>query len=262
MEIIEPESLEVFLDAFKQIPNSGECYFRGQSDFSWDIIPGLGRNKNISKTKNVHKVEGALYHKFRRKVNSKKLKSLIPIIKKSYHESWIYLMAAQHYGLPTRLMDFSNDKYSALEFAITEMTNLNKDGALIIYKNPNGLQEDLKSSILKNEFSHTHKDFFFQVPSLATKGNNEWNLSERRKRIQGSKFLYRGTSGLFKCLSTNKLHSNNLIKIKISKSMKLKLIEYLISEQRMAYDLYAGKNLIDYYAAILKLKFHDLKKAS
>lgn len=47
MEIIEPKSLEEFIEIFDSYYNSGNDYYRGQSDAKWDIIPGLARNKNI-----------------------------------------------------------------------------------------------------------------------------------------------------------------------------------------------------------------------
>lgn len=47
MERIEPKSLNEFLEIFNSYYNSGNHYCRGQSDASWDIIPGIARNKEI-----------------------------------------------------------------------------------------------------------------------------------------------------------------------------------------------------------------------
>jgi len=168
-------------------------------------------------------------------------------------------MAAQHYGLPTRLLDFTFKKYSALEFAVTEISNLNKDGAFIIYKNPSKVFMDVDSEVLKRPFKARNDSFFFQAPRFAKATGNELALSEKRKTIQGSKFLYVDSQGLFNCLSTNQIHTDSLVRIRIPKSIKLEVINYLIEKGEIGYDQYASKNLIDQCSAILKQEFYDIK---
>jgi hypothetical protein len=167
-------------------------------------------------------------------------------------------MAAQHYGLPTRLLDFSNDRYTALQFAVADFNNLDKDGAFIIHKEILSKTFDTDCSTLKLPFNNDIKDtFFFQAPSF-------WNanipFSEHRKIIQGSKFLYINNTNVRTCLSLQPEHKNNLIKINIPKNVKPFLIDYLIEKERMAYDLYAGKDENDYHAAIIKQDFLDLNE--
>jgi hypothetical protein len=168
-------------------------------------------------------------------------------------------MAAQHYGLPTRLLDFSHDKYSALEFAVADLQKLNVDGALIIYCDINSIQEEDTSPILTNVFATSHKTFFFPAPIFKKHKCNEPKLSETRKFIQGSKFLYRETPKITECLALDHNHSYKLTKIHISKELKPAIIEYLIEERRFSFDIYAGKNAIDYHAAILKNEFLNLE---
>ena len=109
MERIEPKSLNEFLEIFNSYHNSGNDYYRGQSDASWDIIPGIARNKEIF-TSRIEE-EKKLNINFKEKITELGLVNLIPIANNSYDESWQMLMASQHYGLPTRLLDFSNNKY-------------------------------------------------------------------------------------------------------------------------------------------------------
>jgi hypothetical protein len=257
METIKPKSLEVFLELFNTYTNSGNDYYRGQADTKWDITPGIARNKKIFDS--IIEVEQKLNSKFEEKINKYELNNFIPIIKDSYHESWQWLMAAQHYGLPTRLLDFTFNKYVALEFAITDINHFDKDSALIIYKNADNIQKN-EASFFREPVREIDHSFFFQAPINKTFENNECKLSEIRKFIQGSKLLYRDINNLFNCLSLDRKHSKNLIKIEISKKLKPIITEYLIKEKLIIFDSYRGKNAIDYFSAFLKNEFiQDLK---
>lgn len=260
MRIETPKSLEEFLILFNGLDTPVVKYYRGQADYSWDITPSLARNKGIKNNKDIIRIESKLIEKFRKKIKDNKLDNLIPRVKGCYDESWILLMAAQHYGLPTRFLDFSNDIFTALEFAVADIQNLNKDGALIIYKDVNSIQKDF--SIFSCPFNINYNEsFFLQVPSIYSPNENECILSEHRKIIQGSKLFYRDTPNLCECLSSAKLHSERLTKILIPREFKLDIINYLMKVQRMAYDLFAGKNDLDYYAAILKNEFCKLNES-
>jgi FRG domain len=258
METIKPKSLKEFLELFDNHSNSGNDYYRGQADAKWDIIPSLARNKKIFDS--IIEVEGKLNSKFDDKIAEYELIDLIPILKNSHHESWQRLMAAQHYGLPTRLLDFTFNKYVALEFAITDLPFLDKDSAFIIYENADNIQKN-ETSFFNDPFREIDYSFFLQVSSNKTYENNECKLSEIRKSIQGSKFLYRDADNLFNCLSMDRKHSKNLLKIEISKKLKPIIAEYLMKLKLIIFDSYRGKNAIDYFAAVLKNEFSKLDES-
>lgn len=258
MKIETPKSFEEFLIIFDTYYSNGINYYRGQSDYSWDITPGLARNQSIKSLENLLAVESMLIQQFEKGIRNNMLDKLIPTVNDSYHKSWIYLMAAQHYGLPTRLLDFSHDRFTALEFTVADIKHLNKDGVLIIYNNAEDKQENVNSELLKNPFAQTHNSFFFQGISFKVSCENEFNYSEDRKIIQRSKFLYRNTENIFQSLSLDNEHTYNLTLIHIPKNIKIEIIKWLIGIGQMAYDLYAGKNIIDYYSAILKCKFDGI----
>ncbi len=262
MKIETPKSFEEFLIIFDTYNSGGINYYRGQSDYSWGITPGLARNQNIKSIDNLLVIENKLIQQFEKFVLDNNLTKLIPNANGSCDKSWIYLMAAQHYGLPTRLLDFSFDRFTALEFAVADIHNLNKDGALIIYNNIVEKQENVDSPILKNPFLQTHNSFFFQAPSIKVSSENEFNYSESRKSIQRSKFLYRNTENIFQSLSLDNDHTYNLTIFNIPKNIKLDIIKWLIDIGQMAYDLYSGKNIIDYYSAILKDKCNSIKDSN
>jgi len=256
MKIIEPKSLEEFIEIFDSYYNNGNNYYRGQSDAKWDIIPGLARNKNIFSS--FFDIESQLNNNFVEKINDLELNHLVPIVEDSYHKSWQMLMISQHYGLPTRLLDFSNDKYVALGFSIFDSQNLNKDGALIVYKNADDNQRN-DIEFFENSFIVHEESFFMQAPIYKFKEDNSTKLSEIRKHIQGSKFFYRGNKNLFFCLSHDEEHNKNLIKIIIPKKLKQNIAEYCIKNGNIVNDLYRGKNEIDYCCSVFKNDFMKIK---
>lgn len=258
MEIKSPKSKVELLELFADYYNNGENYYRGQADYSWNITPGIVRNKGIKDIQSLLQIEKRLLENFQKKIIDNKLKYLIPRVEGSYDKAWILLMSAQHYGLPTRLMDFSFNKFAALEFAVADMQYLSKDGALIIYRDIQQTEKEVDSVVLKQPFNQEQSSFFFQGISFRRAQENECLLSESRKLIQGSKFLYRDSENLHKCLSLDEIHSNNLIIIHIPAKLKISLIKYLIEIGEMTYDLYKRKNELDYHSAILKNEFFAL----
>ncbi|MEO8399415.1 MAG: FRG domain-containing protein [Ignavibacteriaceae bacterium] len=264
MQLFVPKNLEIFLIEFEEYKNSGHQYFRGQADAAWSITPGLARNECNEIYHQIIKIEEKLYSKFKKKVIDENKLSLIPLVSGSYHPTWQWVMSAQHYGLPTRLLDFSHDKDTALEFAVGDLQHLNSDGALFIHNKVKSSKEEEEniSALLRNNFLPINKTFFFQAPRYGKFENNEFLLSEKRKTIQGSKFIYRATNKITECLSLDNDHSKWLTKIHIAKELKPQIIEYLIANGRFAFDLYTGKNAIDYYAAILKTEFLNINSTN
>ncbi len=105
-------------------------WFRGQSKVKWELLPSIARSPNLS--------ENHLLKKF--KQNATLL--LNPLPASDFH--WLFVM--QHYGMPTRLLDWSESPLVALYFAINE--NTNQDGVLWIL-----LPVDLnKSSNIKPDY--------------------------------------------------------------------------------------------------------------
>lgn len=107
-----------------QNPKSETLWFRGHSDESWKLLPSFHRLKGATS-------EQTLLKKF--KQNAFLLLEHKPI--KSFE--WLFWL--QHYGVPTRLLDWTESPLAALYFAVSEVPK--KDGALWILS-PTKLNEN------------------------------------------------------------------------------------------------------------------------
>lgn len=92
---------------------SGLSLYRGQADSSWGLIPKAYRDNRFQN-------EYALIQEFDR-LRPDEFAGLTYIEK---------LIKMQHYGLPTRLLDFSENPLVALYFACESEANMSKDGVV------------------------------------------------------------------------------------------------------------------------------------
>ena len=94
-------------------------WFRGQSDKDFDLLPSIYRNKNLNY--------------FEREMNRDfKLLSNSLVAKNPSNElEWLFLM--QHYGLQTRLLDWTESPLVALFFAVVDYS-MPKDSSVWILR--------------------------------------------------------------------------------------------------------------------------------
>lgn len=96
--------------------------FRGQSDFDWKLIPSIYRYSDFQRYQTVE------FERFL--LQAKPQTPQPPLTHTTFQIEW--LMLCQHYGVPTRLLDWTNDILIALFFACFDKKNRTKDGALFI----------------------------------------------------------------------------------------------------------------------------------
>jgi hypothetical protein len=111
-------SIPKLFELIEKFRKTNAYKFRGQSDESWDLIPTCGRPdfNNIK--------DDIVFKQWKRRAKY--------YLKNVNYSEWELLAIAQHNGLPTRLLDWSQNPLIALFFLCSE--NYDKDGAFYITK--------------------------------------------------------------------------------------------------------------------------------
>jgi len=120
---------------------SGATWYRGHADSAWELTPGYFRL-------NEPPSESTLIKRFKQ--------SAAMLIDGSPKTSFDWLFLMQHYGVPTRLLDWSESPLIALYFAVSEKQHADKDGALWSLK---------PSELNKNAGINDTEEIFF-IPSF------------------------------------------------------------------------------------------------
>ncbi|MBT9551309.1 MAG: FRG domain-containing protein [Hydrogenophaga sp.] len=111
-------SIGELIDKLKpELKQRDPAWFRGHADASWKLLPGYQRYKNPPP-------ESVLINKFKQNA------SLLVNTREPHKFEWLFYM--QHYGAPTRLLDWSESPLFGLYFAVTSTPN--KQGALWLLK--------------------------------------------------------------------------------------------------------------------------------
>jgi hypothetical protein len=90
--------------------SGGQWLFRGHKDRSWSLKPGIGRVTPLTGT--IEDTERRLFLDFQRVAR--------PYLQQIPVSPWEWLSLAQHYGVPTRLLDWTSNPLAALYFAIED----------------------------------------------------------------------------------------------------------------------------------------------
>jgi len=122
VDSIEEFWKEFYSHAEKASKGGLSTIFRGETDSGNELIPSIGRKTKEGTHGDITQLESNLLSEFKR-LSLPELQVLPKL-----ELEWLFL--AQHYGLPTRLLDWSSNPMVALFFAVHG--NENMDGALYI----------------------------------------------------------------------------------------------------------------------------------
>ncbi len=101
------------LKIVESLPEGASLWYRGQTKQSYSLLPGLMRQGK--EAQEVFEREKRLITRFRQRS--------LPYWPEGYPQNdWEHMFAMQHYGIPTRLLDFSENVFIALHFALTPGT--------------------------------------------------------------------------------------------------------------------------------------------
>ena len=196
-------SFEDFLNHIEEIELLGYeiNLFRGQSN-NKPLLPSICReNQNIDTTQ----IEFKMLEDFKRRSPL--------LITRSFASDWEWLVYAQHFGLKTRLLDWTSNPLIALWFACQDQYLINNSSYLYILSCNSDMQVELSKSLSPFESGITK----ILRPTL----NNE------RIIAQSGWFTahpYSKSAGKFVTLENNKLIKRSLKEIEIPKELKKKLL--------------------------------------
>ena len=109
-------------------------YFRGQASDRWELLPGLFRTvPNICEQR-------ACLNGFKSTLFGEE-QFLIQELERYVPEAFVLcrndvsrLAVAQHYGIPTRLLDVSENALVALYFAVADEKHIDQDGMVFVFR--------------------------------------------------------------------------------------------------------------------------------
>lgn len=183
--------------------------FRGQSNSRWDLLPGLARPNYLRA--NIEDYEKDILKEFKRRA--------IPFLPKTFNTNsdWEWLALAQHYKLPTRLLDWTENPLVALFFSL-EFPNLNNNDRAVWVFGPNEDEFADSNNPLVNPFSLDKTKIY--VPNQITQRitvQSGW-FTVHRYQKKSNKFVAFNKNvnykdRVFKIVIPNKLRDNILLRL-------------------------------------------------
>ncbi|HEV8284325.1 MAG TPA: FRG domain-containing protein [Chitinophagaceae bacterium] len=127
MPKFQEKKLKSFIDFVKMVgimqSQSNVLWYRGCGNYKYPLIPSLYRHKQKVSIGDLANLENDLMTRFRQ--------TSVPFHSKSLNEEWETLFFMQHYGIPTRLLDWTENPFMALFFAVMMAnTRLDKRGKM------------------------------------------------------------------------------------------------------------------------------------
>ena len=121
-------------------PTKPHYLFRGQSDATWDLTPSLHRAAKPSKfnARQLLEIEKAALKEFKAQAHL----FLQPNMLNATSDVLAWWTIMQHYGAPTRLLDWTTSAYVAAYFACAQ--NLDKMGAIWVL-HAYSLEQEMKT---------------------------------------------------------------------------------------------------------------------
>lgn len=102
-----------------QAASKNALWFRGAATASHRLIPSLYRHPTITTETELQALESKLIIRFRQRS--------VPYHGRDLSDDWESLFFMQHYGVPTRLLDWTENPFTALYFALMTGSPTSKD---------------------------------------------------------------------------------------------------------------------------------------
>jgi len=107
-----PKSFKEFVALIEELQDSGgrTLWFRGCGKATHELLPTLYRHRKRGDINDLELLERGVMTRFRQRS--------IPFLTRSLADDWDMLFFMQHYGIPTRLLDWTENPFIGLYFAV------------------------------------------------------------------------------------------------------------------------------------------------
>jgi hypothetical protein len=206
IKIFEPiKSLSQFVSHIEDIKrtaeqagNNADLLFRGQP-CDEPLIPRLGRLKLKGK---LAKVERLMIEEFRR--------TSLPLKEFDTRDDWDLIALAQHHGLPTRLLDWTQSAYAGLWFAVRapfrdeKKSGTDKQGVVWVFAAD--VQDYRLDSETTSPFDNISITKIFRPRVISRRIAAQGGMFTVHKIVEGTRFV---------ALEKNKNYKGKLVKLRI-----------------------------------------------
>ena len=173
-------------------------YYRGEVSDTFVLKPSLARNFSDNDT--LLKTEQVLMEDFKEQMSfyNKMDKVLLHDNPYQYQNEWSWLGQAQHYRLPTRMLDWTLKWEVALYFAVEEIPDFNSHDAQfwVFYVPEEIIMHDGKKDLYFQEDPLKLSKTWFVNPSFFWTDNQANETAETRRARQHGKFSIQAHSNL------------------------------------------------------------------
>ncbi|MBH0112387.1 FRG domain-containing protein [Novosphingobium sp. YJ-S2-02] len=112
IKVHEPKSLTKLLEIIEDYQSNREIvWYRGVNNSSYKLEPSIKRTRFKATEETILNIE--------KKVSSIFSQRSPPFVRENFSSDWRMLFFMQHYGIPTRLLDWSESPFVALYFALS-----------------------------------------------------------------------------------------------------------------------------------------------
>lgn len=107
-----PKSFQEFVELIEalQVKAKGPLWYRGCGKSRYPLLPTLYRHERKKKIEELAELERQLITRFRQRS--------IPLHSRPLTDDWDTLFFMQHYGVPTRLLDWTENPFIGFYFAV------------------------------------------------------------------------------------------------------------------------------------------------
>jgi hypothetical protein len=209
-------------------PSSFQEVYRGQGNDNWKLLPKIARKEYSPEI--IKTLECKIISDFYCRLECNKLLDLISSGSQRgvFESKWLLIQQAQHFGVPTRFLDWTKSWEAALYFAVSDEKEDIYDGQFWVYMIPSELlvSDNGQNDYLEKDPFEFEKTIFLN-PAIQYSENAQKQIAERRIGTQKGMFCVQPYSKTVIPLEDQEDHRNNIYKIIIPSKFKKNIREDL-----------------------------------